>query len=90
MTNFNNRKNNKCSILDYMYNCMTVSHALLQCVKNSRAAQFLLDLVRIYDSSVTEDKVLKFQIHTDPLYEQQAAVILYTGLSLIWKNRQHS
>ena len=65
----------------------SISHALFQCVRNSRAAQYLLDLTKIFDSSVNQAKVLTFQVHTDPLYELPTVATLYTGLCLVWRNR---
>ena len=65
----------------------TLGHALFECAQNNRAAQYLLDLSRVYDSSLNEEMVLKLQVHTDPLYELPTVIVLYSGLHLIWKNR---
>ena len=65
----------------------TVCHALFDCSKNSRAAQYLLDLSMVYDPSLNKEKVLKLQVKTDPVYEFPTVIVLYTGLHLIWKNR---
>ena len=65
----------------------TVTHALFECSMNNRAAQYLLDLSRVFDSTINLDKICKLQVKTDPLYEQPAVVTLYTGLHMIWKNR---
>ena len=56
---------------------------------NSRAAQYLLDLTKIFDSTVNREKVLQFQLHTEPLYELTTIAALYSGLGLIWRNRQN-
>ena len=41
----------------------------------------------MYDSSINEEKVLKLQVHTDPVYVLPTVLVLYSGLHLIWKNR---
>ena len=48
---------------------------------------FLLELIRPYDSSISEDKCLMLNIKTDALYELPTMLVLGTGLSLIWRNR---
>ena len=65
----------------------TLGHALFECTQNNRAAKYLLDLSRVFDSTINLDKICKLQVKTDPLYEQPAVVTLYTGLHMIWKNR---
>ena len=65
----------------------SVIHALFICEHNKTAAQFLLNLVKVYDSSITQEKAVRFQVNTDSLYQLPATLILYTGLEFIWKNR---
>ena len=65
----------------------TVGHALFECDQNSRAARYLLDLSRVYDSSITKEKVLKLQVYTEPIYELPTIIVLYSGLYHIWRNR---
>ena len=65
----------------------SLSHCFFECSLNSRAAQYLLDLSKIFDSSISQAKLLQFQVHTDPLYELPAVTALYSGLGLIWRNR---
>ena len=85
-------------MLEYALRCRTLTlcpelvsesltHALFECSVNSRAAQYLLDLTKIFDSTVTREKVLQFQLHTEPLYELPITAALYSGLCLIWRNR---
>jgi hypothetical protein len=63
-------------------------HAFFSCDRNSQAAQYLVHLTRPYDSTITEDKILLFDISTtDPIYELPALLVLATGLSFIWLNR---
>ena len=61
---------------------------MFQCEVNREAALYLLSLTRIYDSTITQDKIFQLQIHTDALYELPTMVVLCSGLSLIWRNRQ--
>ena len=42
----------------------------------------------MYDSSITEERITRLQVLTDALYELPALVVLSSGLSLIWRNRQ--
>ena len=63
----------------------SVDHALSECDQNSRAVMHLLELSR--DSTINKEKVLKLQVNTEPLYELPTVIILYSGLHLIWKNR---
>ena len=63
-------------------------HAFFNCDKNREAAQYLLHLTRVYDSRVSNERVLKLQINTEVLYELPTVLILCTGLHLIWRNRQ--
>ena len=65
----------------------SLTHALFECSVNRRAAQYLLDLTKIFDSTVTREKVLQFQLHTEPLYELPTIAVLYSSLCLIWRNR---
>ena len=64
-------------------------HAFFLCDYNSEAGQFLMKLIRVYDSTITEEKALCFQIQTDALYELPSTLMLYCGLYLIWRNRQN-
>ena len=62
-------------------------HRFFGCVGSREAAMFLLELIRPYDSSISEDKCLMLNIKTDALYELPTMLVLGTGLSLIWRNR---
>ena len=66
----------------------SLKHAFFQCQVNMEAGKYLLHLTGVYDHTVTEDKVFKFNISMDPLYELSAILVLYTGLELIWRRRQ--
>ena len=66
----------------------SITHAMFQCEINREAALYLLAHTKIYDTTITQEKVLKLQIHTDALYELPTMVVLCSGLSLIWRNRQ--
>ena len=52
-----------------------------------QAGKYLLHLTGVYDHDITEDRVFKFNITTDPIYELSATLVLYTGLELIGKKR---
>ena len=63
-------------------------HAFFLCELNCQASQDLILLVRHYDSSLTAEKALCFDIHfTESIYELQTMLMLATGMHLIWKNR---
>ena len=63
-------------------------HALFHCSKNSQAAQALLSLTEPYDSSITPEKAIQFDISTsDIMYELPVMLVLCTGLNFIWENR---
>ena len=62
-------------------------HGLFRCEKNNDAAQFLLHLTRPYDSTITEENVLLFNLNCEPMYEVPTMLVLATGLNLIWQNR---
>ena len=66
----------------------TITHALFGCAKNREAGQFLLQLSKVYDPSLTPEKAVRCQLKTDSLYELPTTLMLYTGLELIWNNRQ--
>ena len=65
----------------------SIIHAIFDCNRNSEAAQYLLQLTRIYDSSITPEKVTKLQITSEALYELPTLLVLCSGLELIWRNR---
>ena len=65
----------------------SIIHAFFDCNRNSEAAEFLLHLTRIYDSSITPEKVTKLQITSEALYELPTLLVLCSGLELIWRNR---
>ena len=62
-------------------------HAFFKCRYNREAGQFLIDLVRVYDRGITEEKAIKFQVVTDALYETPTSLMLYCGLNFIWNQR---
>ena len=66
----------------------SLNHAFFQCQVNLQAGKYLLHLTGVYDHDITEDRVFKFNITTDPIYELSATLVLYTGLELIWRKRQ--
>ena len=65
----------------------SILHAFFQCRYNREAGQFLIDLVRVYDHGITEEKAIRFQVGTDALYETPTSLMLYCGLNLIWNQR---
>ena len=65
----------------------SVQHAFFRCDLNSEAGNFLINLAKVFDPSITEERTVRFQIRTDALYELPTALMLYCGLELIWKNR---
>ena len=65
----------------------SIQHAIFECSKNKEAAQFLLELTKVYDSSITQEKAARLQIQTDALYELPTTILLLTGLEFIWNNR---
>ena len=66
----------------------SVLHAIFNCEQNRRAAGYLLDLTRIYDNTITQEKIMKLEIVTDALYELPTMAVLCSGLNLIWRNRK--
>ena len=54
---------------------------------NRDASLHLLNLTKVYDNSITQEKITKLQIVTDALYELPTTLVLCTGLELIWRNR---
>ena len=65
----------------------SINHIFFQCRASSEASQYLLNLVQVYDSSVSRDNMIMLNISTDILYELPVILILCTGLQLIWKKR---
>ena len=64
-------------------------HGIFVCVKNNLAAQDMLTIIRHYDNNITAERALLLDINTcDIIYESSVMLILATGMSLIWKNRQ--
>ena len=64
-------------------------HALFSCVKNSEAAEALLQLTRPYDPRITKERALLFNLNvSDPIYELPV-LVLYAGLFYISKNRSN-
>ena len=64
-----------------------ILHFFVRCDFNSEAGSFLINLAKVFDPSISEEKTVWFQIKTDALYELPTALMLYCGLELIWKNR---
>ena len=62
-------------------------HAYFECEWNREAGVALLSLVRVFDSTITEDKLLKLDVSTTDIYEQPCILLLSCGLELIWRNR---
>ena len=62
-------------------------HALFFFDSNRDAAMNLLDLSRIYDKSITHEKMVRLQINCEALYELPTTIVLCSGLELIWRNR---
>ena len=54
------------------------------CEQHRRATGYLLDLTKIYDNTITQEKIMKLEIVTDALYEIQTMAILCSGLNLIY------
>ena len=65
----------------------SVTHAIFDCEKNREAAQYLLQLTQVYDSSFNQEKVTRLQVNTEALYELPTLLVLCSGLELIWRNR---
>ena len=65
----------------------SILHAFFNCELNRDASLYLLSLTRVYDHSITMEKISKLQVVTDILYELPTTLILCTGLELIWRNR---
>jgi hypothetical protein len=65
----------------------SILHMFFGCEYNSEAGKFLINLVKVYDPSITEEKAVRFQIQFDALYELPATLMLYSGLFSIWNNR---
>ena len=65
----------------------SILHMFFGCEYNSEAGKFLINLVKVYDPSITEEKAVRFQIQSDALYELPATLMLYSGLFSIWNNR---
>ena len=66
----------------------TVMHALFNCEKNREAAQYILQLTRVYDSTINMDKITRLQVNTEVLYELPTLLVVCTSFELIWRNRQ--
>ena len=67
----------------------TSLHGLFSCSRNLQASEEILRLTRIYDQNISAEKILLFDINTvDSIYELPVMLVISTGLSLIWKNRQ--
>ena len=65
----------------------TPLHRFFGCVGSSEAAKYILDLIRPYDPTISEEKCLILNITTDALYELPTMLVLGAGLNLIWGNR---
>ena len=48
----------------------------------------MLQLTRVYDSSISMDKIMRLQLNTEALYELPTLLAVCTSLELIWRNRQ--
>ena len=57
----------------------TLSHRFFGCESTKHAAAFLLDMVRTYEQSITEEKCLLFNLITDALYELHTILVLEQG-----------
>ena len=66
----------------------SIMHALFNCEKNSEAAQYMLQLTRVYDSTISMDKITRLQLNTEVLHELPTLLAVCTSLELIWRNRQ--
>ena len=65
----------------------SILHAIFFCNMNRDAAMYLLNLTRIYDNSITQEKMIRIQINCEALYELPTTLALCSGLELIWRNR---
>ena len=65
----------------------SIFHAFLECDRNKDAALHLLNLTRVYDSTVSALKITRLQISTEVLYELPAMLLLCSGLEFIWRQR---
>ena len=65
----------------------SILHAIFNCELNRDASLYLLNLTKVYDKSITKEKIIKLQLVTDVLYELPTTLVLCTGLELIWRNR---
>ena len=65
----------------------SIIHALFECVKVPEAADYIIQLSRVYEPIISKEKISGLQIHTEMLYELSTMVTLYSGLDLIWRNR---
>ena len=63
-------------------------HALFNCEKNREAAQYILQLTRVFDSTINMDKITRLQVNTEVLYELPTLLVVCTSFELIWRNRQ--
>ena len=52
------------------------------------AAQYILQLTRVYDASINMDKITRLQINTEVLYELPTLLAVCSSFELIWRNRQ--
>ena len=65
----------------------TLGPAVVECEKSMEVGEYILQLTKVYDSSITMEKLVRLQVHTDALYELPTMLALCSSLELIWKNR---
>jgi hypothetical protein len=57
------------------------------CEEKVNQSPYSLDLTSIYDSSITQEKMVRLKINCEALYELPTTCVLCSGLELIWRNR---
>ena len=62
-------------------------HAIFLCDSNRDAAMYLMELIKVYDNSATQEKMVRLHISCEALYELPTTLIICTGMELIWRNR---
>ena len=70
----------------------SIFHSFFECDRNKDAALYLLNLTRVYDSTVSALKITRLQISTEVLCELQLCCFSVLAWSLfgdnVWKRRQ--
>ena len=62
-------------------------HALVQCERNKEAADYILMLTKVYDPTITMEKMVRHDAKTEALYELPTVIALCSYLGFIWSKR---